>query len=1159
MKRYASLCVLVFGASPAVAGTCEPEWTAYPEGPNEVVLSAESAVIGGIPALYFGGAFNSVNGVTIRGIVRWDGSAWSQLGNGIGTTYADVRSIEVVEEPGGTVLYAGGSFASAGGQPANGVAKWDGTTWTPLGTGTTNNALECIQYFDLGDGPKLYAGGNFTTFMGSPIKRVAAWNGTGWNEVGTGLDSTVRDFTTFDFGGGSRLVATGDFQNVAGTLSTNAGVFDGAGWSAMGVGVNDGSVFGVTSYRPNSTDMVVYYGVILQAGGVPVSGLAGWDGASWSKVGTGTNTDVVSAVGNETDLYVTRFQSGPRYEIDRWNGTSFERLGTGFDEQVRCMAVHDDGNGPKLYVGGRFTSTRGEASTGISVWNGNRWSNVGGAPNVQAIAATTFDFGSGPRLVVGGQFTSIDGVAVNRVAVWTGSVWSPLSTGMNGPVLDLEVVDLGAGPRLFALGTFSTAGGSPASRVAMWNGTNWQGLGFGLSADPLVMAGFDDGTGMALYVGGTFNNAGGVAVQNLAKWNGTAWSAVGGGTNGSVTSMKAISDVQGPGLCISGTFSTVGGSTAAQRVARWNGTAWQGLNGLAGNSVNAIEVFDDGSGNSLYAGGNFFFNSPNGRIEAVARWTGSDWVPVEMGLMVPVFSLATHDFDGPGGQPARLYAGTGVATSLEALPSGAGGVVTSTDGATWTALPLQLDTPPKLFSVNLGTGPRLIGVGTFTRLNRVSTNGLARWNGSEWERAGKGMCVDVRSLDTVNEPGGQGLFVGGSFTSDGPRFLARWDGSDWTLYRGQMDEAANSPVYVERFDPDGPGAEQESIYIASQFDIPGSPLPLRGVARWNGAAWERVGNVSMTGAASGMGVQDPDGNGPLLPRLYVVGVGMPFSSSFNAWDGAQWHPQPNVNSGGFSMTIADTGVGPRIFAGGTFTTIGTRYVGTVAQWNGAEWLRIPATSTIGVNARALASFDTDGSGPLPASLFVGGSFTSGSGGIMANRVAQWNGIEWINAGAGLTGTVEDLRVIDDGTGPALYAAGFDLIGTNRIVRWDGSAWSPVVAVNGAITTNTVNCVVEHDDDGPGPFGPALYAGGTFNAVGPFPTNRVARYGCTTPAPSCGGDANDDSFVDSADLSVLLFQFTTSVTPGSGADFNGDGVVNSADLSVLLANFGKACS
>jgi len=61
-----------------------------------------------------------------------------------------------------------------------------------------------------------------------------------------------------------------------------------------------------------------------------------------------------------------------------------------------------------------------------------------------------------------------------------------------------------------------------------------------------------------------------------------------------------------------------------------------------------------------------------------------------------------------------------------------------------------------------------------------------------------------------------------------------------------------------------------------------------------------------------------------------------------------------------------------------------------------------------------------------------------------------------------------------------------------------------------------------------------------------------------PPPECPGDTNGDNLVNSADLSVLLAQFGTSVPVGTGADFNDDGLVNSADLSVLLGSFGTSC-
>src|SRR3972149_6550920 len=39
-------------------------------------------------------------------------------------------------------LYAGGGFTTAGGTRANRIAKWDGTTWAPLGSGMDNGVSD---------------------------------------------------------------------------------------------------------------------------------------------------------------------------------------------------------------------------------------------------------------------------------------------------------------------------------------------------------------------------------------------------------------------------------------------------------------------------------------------------------------------------------------------------------------------------------------------------------------------------------------------------------------------------------------------------------------------------------------------------------------------------------------------------------------------------------------------------------------------------------------------------------------------------------------------------------------------------------------------------------------------------------------------------------
>jgi hypothetical protein len=71
-------------------------------------------------------------------------------------------------------------------------------------------------------------------------------------------------------------------------------------------------------------------------------------------------------------------------------------------------------------------------------------------------------------------------------------------------------------------------------------------------------------------------------------------------------------------------------------------------------------------------------------------------------------------------------------------------------------------------------------------------------------------------------------------------------------------------------------------------------------------------------------------------------------------------------------------------------------------------------------------------------------------------------------------------------------------------------------------------------------------------------NRDGILDSCAPPPVCAGDANGDLVVDGSDLSILLGNFSQTLTGPSFGDFNNDGVIDGADLSILLSNFGSAC-
>jgi hypothetical protein len=96
------------------------------------------------------------------------------------------------------------------------VAKWDGTGWNELGTGAgALHANASIASLCLDDSGNLYAAGWFTDALGH--KYVAKWNGTAWNEVGTGSSALNANDVIFsicsDVSG--NIYAAGDFMDTA--------------------------------------------------------------------------------------------------------------------------------------------------------------------------------------------------------------------------------------------------------------------------------------------------------------------------------------------------------------------------------------------------------------------------------------------------------------------------------------------------------------------------------------------------------------------------------------------------------------------------------------------------------------------------------------------------------------------------------------------------------------------------------------------------------------------------------------------------------------------------------------------------------------------------------------------------------------------------------
>jgi trimeric autotransporter adhesin len=218
--------------------------------------------------VYVGGSFtNALNSpgfpIPVNNIAQWDpNSGWAPLGSGVNSTVA------AVAVSGGNV-YIGGSFTNASGVTANRIAMWDGATWSSLGTGTANGLGNGTVNAILVDGSDVYVGGTFTNAGGAPAKAIAKWNGSSWSALGTGMigssTASIRSMAKI----GTYLYVGGIFTNAGGIITRTVARWNGSSWEAMGSGVgNESTPGGASGTAMAAQGNDLYVGGIFETAGV---------------------------------------------------------------------------------------------------------------------------------------------------------------------------------------------------------------------------------------------------------------------------------------------------------------------------------------------------------------------------------------------------------------------------------------------------------------------------------------------------------------------------------------------------------------------------------------------------------------------------------------------------------------------------------------------------------------------------------------------------------------------------------------------------------------------------------------------------------------------------------------------------------------------------
>lgn len=807
------------------------------------------------------------------------------------------RAVRAVRAGGAILPVAISCVAPCFAQPTT-EPSWQSWGVEPGVRGSTESRIWMTTEWDPdGDGPlpkQLVVCGEFTSAGGIAANRVARWDGSRWHPIGSGFDGEVDAITTWDPDGTgpltAQLVAGGRFLR-SGLMTLNRiARWDGTSWRPLlmgnGLGVNN-VVNSLTTWDPDGEGplhaQLVLGGQFTRAAGVNVNGIARWDGSAFYAFGSGL-------------------------------------VGGAPSESVNTVLTWDpDGSGPlpiQVFAAGSVHAA-GSPQT-IVRWDGSAWQPfgrlLGRPPSDQVLTLTAWDpDGDGPmneQLVAGGQFRSITpaGPQVNYIGRWDGEAWQPIGTGVS-PGSGLTVYTLttwdpdGAGPKakqLIAGGSFITADGVTVNRIARSDGIAWHPLGLGMSFDVYWARPWDpDGPGPLadqLLAAGEFPSAGGRGVNGIARWDGSVWQSFGTGMDSSVRSL-ATWDPDGagplPSQLVTGGFFTSAGGVAVNRVAGWNGSAWQPFaTGLSGKTrfpaVNALATWDpDGAGplpDQLVVGGDFT-TAGGATVNRIARWEASAWQPLGTGMVgtsgsASVGALASWDPDGDGPQAVQLVAGGSFTT--------AGGVIANNiarwNGTLWQPFPTDMNGPVTALAAWDADGPgpqtaQLVAGGDFTTVGDVTMNRIARWDGSAWQPFGAGMNAAVRALTTW-DPDGDGpqtahLVAGGEFTtvSGAPmNRIARWDGSAWQPFGAGFDAAVRS---LTTWDPDGEGPERAYLVAGGDFLIVGS-VTANCIARWNGSTWQPFATgfsaTGFTPSVNALTTWDPDGDGPLPLQPVAGGV-----------------------------------------------------------------------------------------------------------------------------------------------------------------------------------------------------------------------------------------------------------------------------------------------
>lgn len=584
-------------------------------------------------------------------------------------------------------LIVGGYFTSIHQVDTRHVAKWNGRAWEAVG-----QASSSVNELATSGGSLFYGSAPFVSDNEGDISR---FDGSSWTRVGTltVVDDYVRIDAMIDLGG--TLVVSGRFDAVDGLPVNGIAAFDGSAWSAVGSGPGVPGTR-ITALAIHGQDLVAA-GDFTIAGGGFADRIARWNGSTWLPVGNGLPDPAQTLVEFDGDLwagFATSATTAEGSEVRRWDGSAWVSAGDGVidlcgffasftsSRSVLDFGVHDG----QLYLGGTFTTGFTSDGAIAGTWNGSSWERLGFFGGEAEDFAGNYFVGNvvslDGRAVLAGFFPSTGVESIENIAAWNGSGFERVADDETG--LDNTAYDMAVGEGgVIVGGNFDEAGIVSTGPVALWDGFRWNALGL-LPTDRIHGQVFAVTVeGSDVYVGGEIILPGG-AVVDVARFDGNGWSGLG------VDGEAPTNDL----IWFDGSLV----AATSDRVRRWDGTSWSFLGSMpAGAYVTALAVYD-------------------GKLHAATTFG------------VP---------DTPQPDVFRL------------------------DGDQWTSIaPTGTYSSGWAFALTAHAGSLVLG-GGFQGIGEVASPRVISWDGTTWSARSTSIDRDVRALASTS----QGLVIGGTFRS----------------------------------------------------------------------------------------------------------------------------------------------------------------------------------------------------------------------------------------------------------------------------------------------------------------------------------------------------------------------------------------------------------